>query len=107
MALALASTTIYGDPSTYAKAMEKPLRDHWKRAIDEDSASTLLNKNFTTVNSKKAKQFLRKPVGSSLMFKTKRNSDGSINLKASLVIKGYEQTDFSEIYAPVGKQATF
>jgi hypothetical protein len=64
MASALASTTINGDPSTYAEAMAGPLRDHWKRAIDEESASILLNNTFTTVNSKEAKQLLVKPVGS-------------------------------------------
>jgi len=52
MASVLASTTINGDPSTYAKAMAGPLRDHWKRAIDEESASILMNNTFTTVNSK-------------------------------------------------------
>jgi len=61
MASALASTTINGDPSTYPEAMAGPLRDHWKRAIDEESASILLNNTFTTVNSKEAKQLLVKP----------------------------------------------
>jgi len=107
MASALASTTINGDPSTYAEAMAGPLRDHWKRAIDEESASILLNNTFTTVNSKEAKQLLVKPVGSRWVFKTKRNPDGSTRYKAHLVIKGYEQTDFGETYAPVGKLTTF
>ena len=93
MASALASTTINGDPSTYAEAMAGPLRDHWKRAIDEESASILLNNTFTTVNSKEAKQLLVKPVGSRWVFKTKRNTDGSTRYKARLVIKGYKQTD--------------
>ena len=107
MASALASTTINGDPSTYAEAMARPLRDHWKRAIDEESASILLNNTFTAVNSKEAKQLLVKPVGSRWVFKTKRNPNGSTQYKARLVIKGYEQTDFSETYAPVGKLTTF
>jgi hypothetical protein len=107
MASALASTTINGDPSTYAEAMAGPLRDHWKRAIDEESASILLNNTFTTVNSKEAKQLLVKPVGSRWVFKTKRNPDGSTRCKARLVIKGYEQTDFGETYAPGGKLTTF
>jgi hypothetical protein len=87
--------------------MAGPLRDHWKRAIDEESASILLNNTFTTVNSKEAKQLLVKPVGSRWVFKTKRNPDGSTRYKARLVIKGYEQTDFGETYAPVGKLTTF
>jgi hypothetical protein len=107
MASALASTTINGDLSTYAKAMASPVRDHWKRAIDDESASILLNNTFTTVNSKEAKQLLVKPVGSRWVLKTKRNPDGSTCYKAPLVIKGYEQTDFGETYAPVGKLTTF
>jgi hypothetical protein len=38
---------------------------------------------------------------------TKHNPDGSKPYKARLVIKGYEQTDFGEIYAPFGKATTF
>ena len=89
MASALASTTIYGFPSTYAEAISSPLRDHWKRAIDEESASILWNNTFTTVNCKEAKQLLVKPVGSRWVFKAKRNPDGSTRYKARLVIKGY------------------
>jgi hypothetical protein len=51
MASALASTTINGDLSTHAEAMAGPLKDHWKRAIDEENASILLNNTFTAVNS--------------------------------------------------------
>ena len=35
------------------------------------------------------------------------NRDGSTQYKAWLVITGYEQTDFGETYAPVGKLTTF
>jgi len=105
MASALASTTINGDTSTYAEAMAGPLTDHWKRAIDEESTSILINNTLTTV--KEAKQFLVKPVGSRWVFKTNRNLDGSIRYKAYLVIKGYEPTDFGESYAHVGKRTTF
>jgi len=48
-----------------------------------------------------------KPVGSRCIFKTKRNPDGSTCDKAHLVIKGYEQTDFGETYAPVGQLTIF
>jgi hypothetical protein len=64
MESALVSTTINGDPSTHVKAMASQLRAHWKRAIDEESASILLTKTFTTVNSKEANQLLVKLVGS-------------------------------------------
>jgi hypothetical protein len=48
-----------------------------------------------------------KPIGSKWVYKTKHNPDGTIRYKARLVIKGYEQTDFGETYAPVGKLTTF
>jgi hypothetical protein len=107
MASALASTTINGDRLTYAETMAGRHGDHWKRAIDEESTSILLNNTFTTVNSKKAYQLHVKPVGSRWVFKTTRYPDGSTRYKACLVIKGYEQTDFGETYAPVGKLTTF
>ena len=76
MASAAAAT---GDPFSYAGAVESPQREHWKRAMEEESTSILLNNTFSAVNSREAR----------------------------LVLKGYEQTDFSETYAPVGKQTTF
>jgi hypothetical protein len=106
MASALPSTTINGDPSKYAEAMTGPLRDHWKQAIDEESASILLNNTFNRVCSKEAKQLHVKLVGSRWVFKTKRNPDWSIWYKAGQVIKSCEQTDFGETYTPVGKLPT-
>ena len=44
------------DPFTYLEAMQSPQRDHWKRAMEEDSTSILLNKTFSTLNSQKARQ---------------------------------------------------
>jgi hypothetical protein len=41
------------------------------------------------------------------VFKSKRNPDGSTWYKARLVIKGYEQMDYGETHAPVGKLTTF
>jgi hypothetical protein len=107
MVSALVSTTINGDPLTYAEAKAGPLRDHWKLAIDDESTSILLNNTFTTVNYKEAKQLLVKLVGSRWVFKNKRNPNGSTRYKERLVINGFEQTDFGETYAPVGKLTTF
>jgi hypothetical protein len=96
MASAQALTAINRDPSTYAEAMAGPHRDHWMRAMDEESTTILLSNTFTTVNSKEVKQLLVKPVGSRLVFKTMSNPDGSTHYKAHLVIKLYEQTDYIE-----------
>jgi len=95
------------DPFTYAEAIESPQRDHWKRAMEEESTSILLNNTFSALNSREARQLRVKPIGSKWVYKTKHNPDGSTRYKARLVIKGYKQTDFGETYAPVGKLTTF
>jgi len=77
------------------------------RAIDEESASILLNNTFTTVNSKEAPELCMKPLGSGRVFESIENSDGSTRCKARRVIIHYVQTDFDETYAPVGKLSTF
>jgi len=95
------------DPFTYTEAMESPQRNHWKTAMEEESTSILLNNTFSALNSREARQLKVRPIGSKWVYKTKHNPDGSIRYKARLVIKGYEQTDFGETYAPVGKLTTF
>jgi len=107
MAKALTSTSINSDAFTYAEAMDSPQRDDWKRAMEEECTSILLNNTFTTINSREARQLRVKPIGSKWVYKTKHNPDGTIRYKARLVINGYEQTDFGETYAPVGKLPTF
>jgi len=100
MAKALASMSINSDPFTYAEAMHSPQHEHWKRAMEEECTSLLPNNTFTTVNSWEARQLRVKPFGSKWVYKTTHNPDGTIRYKARLVIKGYEQTDFAETYAP-------
>ena len=87
--------------------MDNPQRNHWKRAMEEECTSILLNITFTTVNSLEARQLRVKPIGSKWVYKTKHNPDSTLRFKARLVIKGYEQTDFGETYAPVGDLTTF
>ena len=96
-----------GDPFTYADAMECPQRDHWKRAMEHESSSIMLNNTFSTLNSHEARQLKVKPIGSKCVYKTKHNPDGSTRYKPRPVIQGYEQMDFGETYAPVGKLTTF
>jgi hypothetical protein len=76
------------DPFTYAEAIESLQRDHWKRAIEEESTSILLNNTFSALNSCEARQLQVKPIGSKWVYKTKHNLDGSTRYKARLVIKG-------------------
>jgi len=104
---ALMASEATGDPYTYAEAMESPQRDHWKRAMEEESTSILLNNTFSALNSWEARQLQVKPIGSKWVYKTKHKPDRSTQYKARLVIKGYEETDFGETYAPVGKLTMF
>jgi len=87
--------------------MESPQRDHWKRAMEQESSSIMLNNTFSALNSCEARQLQVKQIGSKWVYKTKHNPDGSTRYKARLVIKGYKQTDFGETYAAVGKLTTF
>jgi len=87
--------------------MDSPQHEHWKRAMEEECTSILLNDTFTTVNSREARQLRVKPIGSKWVYKTKHNPDVTIRYKARRVIEGYKQTDFGEPYAPVGKLTTF
>jgi hypothetical protein len=103
----LTASAATGDPYTYAEAMDSPQRDHWKRSMEENSTSILLNNTFSALNSREARQLQVKPNGSKWVYKTTNNPEGSTWDKAWLVIKGYEQTDFGEPYAPVGKLTTF
>jgi len=103
MNTALASTTINGDPRTYKEAMLSPQKKKWEAAIMDEYNSIIRNETFSPAQA----QFGNKPIGSRWVFKTKRNPDGSTRYKARLVIKGYEQMDYGETYAPVGKLTTF
>jgi len=50
-----ALTASAADLFTYGEAMENPQRDHWKRAMEEESTSILLNNTFSTLNSREAR----------------------------------------------------
>jgi hypothetical protein len=106
-ASAEALTASATDPFTYAEAMESPQRNHSKRAMEEESTSILLNNTISAVNSREARQLKVRPIGSKWVYKTKHNPDRSMRYKAWLDIKGYEQRDFGETYALVGKLTTF
>jgi len=64
MVKALASTSINSDPFTYAEAMDSPQRDHWRRAMEEECTSILLNNTFKNINSQEARQLRVEPIGS-------------------------------------------
>jgi len=88
MAKALESTSINSDPFTSVETMDSPQRDDWKRAMEEECTSILLNNTFTTINSQEARQLRVKPIGSKWVYKMKHNPDGTIRYKPRLVIEG-------------------
>jgi hypothetical protein len=106
MAKALASTFINTHRFRYAEAMDSPQRDDWKRAMEEECRSILLNSTFTTINSREARQLRVRSIDSKWVYKTKHNPDGTIRHNARLKIKDYEQTDCGETYALVGTLTT-
>jgi hypothetical protein len=53
---ALTASVATGDPYTYTEAMESPQRNHWKRAMEEECTSILLNNTFSALNSREARQ---------------------------------------------------
>jgi len=75
--------------------------------MEEESTLILLNNTYSALNSREARQLQVMSIGCKWVYKTKHNPDESTQYKAQLVIKGYEQTDFGETYAPVGKPTTF
>jgi len=88
--------------------MLSPLKKQWQAAIMEESNSIIRNETFSPVNLQELpNDFGARPIRLKWVFKTKRNPDGSTRYKARLGIKGYEQMDYGETYAPVGKLTTF
>jgi hypothetical protein len=75
--------------------------------MDAECTSILLNHTFTTVNSQEVRQWRVNPFGSKSVNKMKHNPHGSLRFKVRVVIKGFEQTNFGETYAPVRKITTF
>ena len=102
MNTALASTTINDDPRTYTEGMLSPHKEKWEAAIMDKCNSILQNETTSLAQA----QFGKRPIESKWAFKTKRIPDGSTRFIARLVIKGYEQMDYGETYAPIGKLTT-
>ena len=92
-----------GDPLTLQEATEGPEKAQWQRAIQEEYEAIKRNQTYEAAIPPPD----IKPISSKWVFKKKRNPDGSTRYKARLVIRGFEQTEYGETYAPVGKLTTF
>jgi hypothetical protein len=86
------------DPTCFQDAMIYP---EWRKAMSEEFASLTENVTWDYVDCETLNG--RKAIGCKWVYKTKVNADRTLRYKARLVIKGYEQTDFGETYAPVAR----
>ncbi|KAG8489409.1 hypothetical protein CXB51_017388 [Gossypium anomalum] len=91
------------EPSCYAEAVKEKC---WKEAMEAELKMIQKNDTWELVNRPEN----RKVIGVKWVFRTKTNSDGSLNKhKARLVVKGYSQqqgVDFFETFAPVARLDT-
>nr|CAN63433.1 hypothetical protein VITISV_033829 [Vitis vinifera] len=91
------------EPAGFVEAAENK---RWRVAMQEELDMIDKNNTWELVDRPSHK----KPIGVKWVYRTKLNSDGSINKhKARLVVKGYAQmfgVDFSETFAPVARLDT-
>ena len=90
------------DPESYADAVSHTA---WRSAMKQEFNSLIENDTWEVVSHDDVRE--AKIIGCKWVFRVKHNSDRSVRYKARLVIKGYEQTEFGETYAPVARLTTF
>jgi transposase InsO family protein len=97
-----ADRRLESDPISYREALGRSDSADWKSALRSEYKSLIDNHTWDVVpeNAIPAGQHA---IGSKWVFKLKINPDGTTRHKARLVIKGYEQTDAGETFAPVAK----
>jgi hypothetical protein len=74
--------------------------------MEQESTSIQLNYTVSALNFREAQQLQVKWFCTEWVYKTKRNPDESTQYKARLVIQEYENKDFGDTCAAVGKLNT-
>lgn len=94
------------DPLTYKEAIESRDAREWKGAMQEELESIEENDTWNLVDLPRG----RTAIGSKWVFKTKRDSNGTVvKRKARLVAKGFSQkfgVDYNDVFAPVARGTT-
>ena len=89
------------DPANFQEAMERPEKDKWIQAMDEE---------IETLKQREVFEEMERPPGAKVLgtkwvYKTKDDSSGdSRRHRARLVVQGYRQTqgvDYDEVFSPV------
>lgn len=92
---------ITNDPITYEEVLQRPDKDLWIKAMNEEYQSLMDNKTWELCELLAN----RKSIKHKWVFKTKKDENGQITrYKARLVIKGCSQkygVDYDEIFSPV------
>ena len=97
------STNSNVEPTTSAQALKHP---HWRQAMSDEFNALIRNGTWTLIPSTPCQNV----VGCKWIFRTKRNSDGSVDRhKARLVAKGFHQRpgiDYYDTFSLVIKPTT-
>lgn len=93
-------------PATYKQAMQRPDKDQWEQAINDELAALCAKGVYTEVDPPVGVT----PLPSKLVLNIKRDAVGNIEkYKARLVAKGFKQIagrDYDEVFAPTAQHVT-
>ena len=101
------SDELTDEPTSLAECQKRPDWPKWEEAVNKEVQALIELGSFTVVE----REVDMNPIPTKWVFKIKRDEKGRVDkYKARLVAKGFKQLagkDYDEVYAPVGKHATF